>query len=186
MFALLIGSIVFFVLSNPKILFFPENDPTMVNVFIEAPLGTDIEQTDIYTKEIEKIITKAIEPYSNIVEAVLAQVGEKTADPNEGPQPGSSPHKARVTVTFYDYEKRISVSDVSTKVVLDEIREAVKMFPYANITVSKDKMGPPVGKPINLEVKGEDYEKLIVIVEQLKKMMEQADVPGVDKLKTDM
>jgi multidrug efflux pump len=186
MFVLLIGSIMFFGASNPNVLFFPENDPLMVNVFIEAPLGTDIEQTDIYTKEIEKIIKKAIKPYDNIVEAVLAQVGEKTSDPNEGPQPGSSPHKARVTVTFYDYEKRVSVSDVSTKVVLDEIREAVKNFPYANITVSKDKMGPPVGKPINLEVKGEDYEKLIVIVEQLKKMMEQADVPGVDKLKTDM
>ena len=37
---------------------------------------------------------------SDVVEAVLAQVGEGTSDPNEGVSMGSSPHKGRVTVSF--------------------------------------------------------------------------------------
>ena len=120
------------------------------------------------------------------MEAVLAQVGEKTSDPNEGPQSGTSPHKARITVSFFESEKRIFISKVSTKKVMDEIRVALENFTEANITIAKDRMGPPVGKPINIEVKGEDYAKLIVLVEKIKKVLEEEDVAGVDKLKTDL
>lgn len=179
-------SIGFFVASNPKVLFFPENEPRVVNVYIEAPLGTDILTTNEYTQKLEQAITKALEPNMNVVEAILAQVGEKTSDPNEGPQAGSSPHKARITVSFYESEKRVEISDVNTKDLMDDIRNAVADFTFANITVSKDKMGPPVGKPINLEIKGEDYTKLILLVERIKKTLEENNVPGVDKLKTDL
>jgi multidrug efflux pump len=185
-FVLMIGSIMFFGASNPKVLFFPENEPRVVNIFIEAPLGTDIQTTNEYTLELEKLVRKAIEPNQNIVEAVLAQVGEKTSDPNEGPQAGSSPHKARITVSFFDSEERINISKVSTKKVMEDIRQSLSGFNSAYITVSKDRMGPPVGKPINLEIKGEDYNKLIILVEKIKKALEEKDVPGVDKLKTDL
>lgn len=185
-FVLLILSFVIFGASNPRVLFFPENEPRVVNIFIEAPLGTDIETTNKITKDLEKKVRKAIQPYTNIVEAVLAQVGEKTSDPNEGPQSGTSPHKARITVSFFESEKRIFISKVSTKKVMDEIRVALEDFTEANITIAKDRMGPPVGKPINIEVKGEDYAKLIVLVEKIKKVLEEEDVAGVDKLKTDL
>ncbi len=158
----------------------------MVNVFIEAPLGTDILKTNELTLQLEERVKKAIAPDSAIIEATLAQVGEKTADPNEGPQTGSSPHKARITVSFLEYDQRVNISDRSTNEVMSNIKKALKDFPSASITISKDKMGPPVGKPINLEVKGKDYLELISYVETLKKMMEDANVPGVDQLKTDL
>ena len=67
-----------------------------------------------------------------------------------------------------------------------DIKEVLRDYPAANITISKDKGGPPVGKPINVEVKGKDYLELIAYVEQLKQLMEDANIPGVDKLKTDL
>lgn len=185
-FLLLIFSIVFFGASNPKITFFPDNEPRQVNLFIEAPLGTDIIETNAITQRIEEVVNRTIAPNKNIVEAVLAQVGERTSDPNEGPQAGSSPHKARITVSFLEFAKRQVLSDISTSKIMSQIKNAVESFPEANITIAKDNTGPPVGKPINIEVKGEDYLELIGYVEELKKVLEDANVPGVDQLKTDL
>lgn len=183
---LMIVSYTIFGLSKPRVLFFPENEPSTVSLFIDAPLGTDIETTNKITLELEQKVRKALEGNMNIVEAILAQVGEKTADPSDGPQAGSSPNKARITVSFIEADKRVFISKVSTKFLMEKIRESVSSYTAASVTVAKDRQGPPVGKPINLEIKGEDYSKLIVLVEKVKKVMEDADVPGVDKLKTDL
>ena len=188
MIVMMFGSLMFFGMSNPKIVFFPENEPKYVNIFVEAPLGTDIYKTDVLTKKLEERVKLAIEPYGHFVEATLAQVGEKTSDPNEGPQSGSSPNKARITVSFIEYEKR-ALSDyelVSTSKIMQDIKDSCRDFPEAQLTFAKDNMGPPVGKPINVEVKGEDYLTLISEVERIKKKMEDAQIPGVDQLKTDL
>lgn len=184
---MLIFSMMFFMSRSPNITFFPDNEPNYVNVFIEMPLGTDIERTNDVTKTLEERITHAIEPYEGIVEAVLAQVGEGTSDPNQGPSQGSSPHKARITVSFHEYEKRIEVMDVSTSKVMEEIRSAVDNVPEAkSISVEKDAMGPPTGKAINIEISGENFTELILLTEDVKNFLEKADVPGVDQLNTDL
>ena len=179
----------FYGANPPPFVFFPENEPQYVNAYIEAPLGTDIQKTNQITNALEKRIIEKIKPYQDkgVIEAVLAQVGEKTADPNEGPQSGSSPHKARITVSFLEFEKRALMGfKTSTSQIMSEIKEACKDFPEANITFAKDNMGPPVGKPINVEVTGENYLTLIEQVEILKKKMELANIEGVDQLKTDL
>lgn len=183
---LLFASAIGYFMSGPKILFFPDNSPRMAITYIETPLGTDIETTDRITKELEERITKAVDPNINIVEAIMAQVGERTGDPMEGPQTGNSPHKAKITVSFLEYKDRQAISDVSTSDILEDIRNSVANFPDANITVTKDNNGPPVGKPINVEVSGEDYLELISYSEKIKKLMIDANIEGVDKLKTDL
>lgn len=186
-FLLLIVSLGVFQANMPKTTFFPDNEPNYVNVFIEMPLGTDIERTNEITKKLERKVTEAVAPYRPIVESVLAQVGEGTADPNSGPQQGSSPHKARITVSFYEYEKRIDSMDVSTSEVMEVIRGAVTGVPeVASLSVGKDNAGPPTGPPINIEISGEDYDKLITLTNDVKEYLEEADVPGVDQLKTDL
>jgi multidrug efflux pump subunit AcrB len=187
MIVVFILSIMTFALNPPPIVFFPDNQPNYVNVFIETPLGTDIETTNKISIELERRITAAVQKDSVIIEAILTQVGEKTADPNEGtPSMGSSPNKARITVSFFEYEKRVFLSDVNTSDIMSNIKDATNDFPMAQITVGKDNMGPPVGKPINVEVKGENYLTLIEEVEKIKKKMEDADLKGVDQLKTDL
>ena len=187
MIVVFIVSMMTFALNPPPIVFFPDNQPNYVNVFIETPLGTDIETTNDISRELEYRISKAVQKDSIIIEAILTQVGEKTADPNGGtPSMGSSPNKARITVSFFEYEKRVFLSDVNTSDIMSNIKDATKDFPKAQITVGKDNMGPPVGKPINVEVKGENYLTLIEEVEKIKKKMEDANLKGVDQLKTDL
>ena len=171
---------------TPPMVFFPESQPNYVNVFVETPLGTDIEKTNEITKKLEKRISSAVDKNDVVVEAVLAQVGEKTADPNEGPQSGSSPNKARITVSFLEFEKRVFLTDVTTSQMMQDIKNACADFPEAQLTFAKDNMGPPVGKPINVEVRGEDYITRIAEVEKIKKKMEDANISGVDQLKTDL
>lgn len=172
--------------SNPKVLFFPENEPLYVNVYVETPLGTDITETDALTRKLENKVRKAVEPNKNVVEAIVAQVGEGTADPNEGPAMGSSPNKARITVSFLAYEDRIDFSDVSTNKILEDIRESVKGETQAIITVEKNRDGPPVGKPIQLEVAGKDYDTLVKTTENILKYLNASNIPGPDKLKMDL
>jgi multidrug efflux pump len=191
--AFLIGIIVFFVLTlmlfavkTPPVVFFPDSEPNYVNIYIETPLGTDIERTNEITKKLEQRILPVIAKDSVIVEAVLAQVGEKTADPNAGPQSGSSPNKARITISFFEFEKRVFLSETNTSEIMKNIKAACADFPEAQLTFAKDNMGPPVGKPINVEVKGEDYLTLIAEVEKIKAKMEAENLDGVDQLKTDL
>ena len=69
---------------------------------------------------------------------------------------------------------------------MEDIREGVKDIPGAQITVNPSPFGPPVGPPINLEVSGEDFTQLILLTEQLREYMEDAGIPGIEELKTDL
>lgn len=186
MLALMVVSMMIYFGSGPKVLFFPENDPQYVNVFIEMPLGTDIERTNAFTKVVEDSIWNKLRFNDNIVEAMVASVGEGTADPSEGPSQGSSPHKSRITVSFVETAKREFISDTSTRRMMELISEAVADMPEANIVVQKNSEGPPVGKPISVEISGPELDSLILLTENIKNTMVDANFPGVDKLKTDL
>ena len=180
---LLFVSIGLVVVKQPEVLFFPNNEPNYINVFIQEPIGADIETTNSLTKRLEGEIFDYLEPYEFMVEAVIAQVGEGASDPNEGPSQGATPNKSRIAISFVDYELR---KDSSTVTVMEDIRKIVSKYPGAQITVDKDQAGPPVGKPINIEVKGEQYAQLIDVTNQVSNAIRQANIPGIEELKSDL
>ncbi|MCB0581919.1 MAG: efflux RND transporter permease subunit, partial [Phaeodactylibacter sp.] len=182
-FVLLFAAIALLAVKTPKVIFFPSADPLYINAFVELPLGKDIEATNKVSRELENRIQKVIEPYSGIVEAVLTQIGENTADPNTPPEPGASPHKARLTVSFVPANER---GGVSTFDVMEEIREAVRGIPGVKITVDKNADGPSAGKPINLEIQGEDIDRLALISEDLIKFFNGKNIPGIEELQADV
>ncbi|AHM58301.1 acriflavin resistance protein [Flammeovirgaceae bacterium 311] len=181
--ALMIFSVVLYFARQPKVDFFPVNEPQYVNVFIEQPLGTDIETTNAFTQRLEERIIKMMEPYNYMVESVVAQVGAGTSDPGAGPQGGVTPHKARITVAFEDFQHR---KGISTAQLMEDIREELNDYPGAVISVEKNRAGPPVGKPIDLQIKGEDYEKLIDLADYVIESIENSNITGYEGLKTDL
>lgn len=184
-FGLLLFSFVLIGIRSPKVVFFPDNEPQYVNIFLAAPIGTDIEKTNALTKRLEADVSKLIKDkgYAPIVESVVGQVGQSVSDPSEGPSPGVTPHKSRVTVSFVEFQYR---NGISSNQFLEDVRELVKQYPGVEITASKDNNGPPVGKPVNLEVSGEDYEKLIRVTENLKLYLNEQNIAGIEELKTDL
>ena len=180
---LLFFSIGLVVVKQPEVLFFPNNEPNYINIFVQEPIGTDIETTNELTERLEREVFEYLEPYDFMVEAVIAQVGEGATDPNEGPSQGATPNKSRIAISFVDYELR---RDSSTVAVMEDIRTIVSKYPGAQITVDKDKAGPPVGKPVNVEIKGEEYNRLIEVTNQVFNTIERANIPGIEELKSDL
>ncbi len=182
---LLIFSIGLLYVFQPKIIFFPINQPKYVNVFVEFPVGTDIETTNTFTEQIEDKVLQIIKPYESIVESVVANVGQGTSDPNDPSAFGQSdtPNKARITTNFVEFKDRGGISTIQ---VMDEIREAMKGYPGVTITVDKDAAGPPTGKPISIELSGEDFSTLVALTEEMKNAINQSGIEGIERLKSDL
>ncbi len=180
---LLIGAIALLVANLPPIEFFPKSDPTYVNVFIDLPLGTDIESTNNTVKRIEEDVKKAVEPYSAIVEEILTQIGEDTSDPMSPPEPGVTPHKARITTSFVTYKDR---NGVSTKDVLAAIRESIVGYAGVSLVIDQDTNGPPTGKAINIEIIGEDIDQIAETSREIKAYLDSKKIAGIEELIVDV
>lgn len=182
-FGLLIISIIALAMNAPKVIFFPNADPLYINVFVELPLGRDINSTDRAVRVIEQQIDNVLEPYEHIVESVLTQIGENTSDPNSPPEPGSSPHKARITITFVPNEER---GGISTVAVMEKIRSQLDYLPGIQIVVDQNASGPPAGKPINIEIQGPFMDELAITAEEMITFLQSRNIGGIEELKTDV
>lgn len=181
---LLVISVMLLVAYSPKVIFFPETDPIYINAFVELPLGKDIEATNELMLAIEERVARAMEPYESIVESILSQIGENTSDPNTPPEPGITPHKARLTVSFVPAQEREGISTVDA---LEDMREAIHgIYPGAQIVVDQNASGPPAGKPINLEIAGESVDTLAILSEQIIAYLDDLGVPGIEELQADV
>lgn len=181
----LIASIIIYFSSQPEVIFFPINQPKYVNVFIEFPVGTDIETTNDFTEKMEARVFEIIDPYMHIVESVISNVGQGATDPNDPSSLGSNdtPNKSRITVNFVEFKDR---GELVTSEIMNEIREEIGKYPGVTITVDKDAAGPPVGKPINIEISGEEYDVLARLSDELQNSIVLAEIDGIEKLKSDL
>ena len=182
-FALLFGAIALMTAKAPEVVYFPSAPPLYINGFVELPMGKDIEATNNLVKELESKIAKEFEKYGEVTEAMLTQIGENTADPNGPPELGVTPHKARLTVSFVPAQDR---NGIDTWDILDDMRQLVKGYPGVKIVVDKNQDGPPTGKPINLEIRGEDMDKLALLSEQVISYINAKNIPGIEELVADV
>ena len=94
-FALLFSAFFLMGVIPPKVLFFPENEPQYLNVFIEKEIGTDIEVANQISRDIEAIVMDvmkeedfmnplALDTTSFLVSSIIGQVGNGTSDPAQG------------------------------------------------------------------------------------------------------
>lgn len=189
-----IGTVVFLflsmgllVVSQPQTVLFPDADPLYVYVFTEAPQGTDVKTTNELTKKVEAKVFELLQPYKHIVKSVVTNVGKETRPPNE--QGGGSditPNKSKISIGFVDYQLR---DGINTFDVMKEISLTMKKYGQElGVTISTDKNqdGPPTGKPVNIEVTGEDYVQLIQEAEKIKNIIQQSKIAGLDGLKMEL
>ncbi|MDF2455975.1 MAG: acrD [Cytophagaceae bacterium] len=181
---LLIGSFILTGIVQPKVVFFPTADPNFVYTYITLPIGTDQVYTDSVTSIVEDRVTKAVSingkpnpAVSSIISNVAVGASEDEGDLS------TSPNKGKVTVAFVKYADR---NGISSAVYLDKVREAVKDIPGVQISVNQEQGGPPTGKPVNIEIAGDDYNELIAVSERLKKFINQKGIRGIEELKSDV
>ncbi len=182
-FGLLILALVLTYIKPPQLEFFPTADPLYVNAFVELPIGSDIAATDEVSKTLEQRILTTLKPYDNVVEAVLTQVGENTSDPNRPPEPGVTPNKARITVSFVPFRER---NGISTTDIMEDIRKSVRGLPGVKVSVDQNASGPATGKPINLEISGNDVNKLVTFGDDVINYINRQGIPGIEELSADV
>lgn len=190
---LLFLSFVVFGIAQPKVEFFPDNQPNQAIVYIEYPEGTDIAKTRRITEEVEEKVISVLDeyngeekgkPYNYMAESIISQVGDGAGNPNtDGGSAAEIPHKGKVTVSFREFKLRRGTASSD---VLTDIRKAVAGYPGVSIIVDKDQQGPPAGPPINLEVRGDDYTELMEIAIELRELMNESGIPGIEELKLDV
>lgn len=184
-FVLMFVSINFYFGSNPTVVDFPENEPNYINVFVEVPLGTDVVATDSVAMLVEEELVGLLEPYDSLVVSVVTNVGAETASQNEfGGGGQNTPNKARITISFVEYELR---GGVSTSAIQREVTQALNNWmPGLTITVEKEQNGPPTGRPINIEITGSEFDQLIASADEVKQIIDAEEIPGIEGLQIDL
>jgi CzcA family heavy metal efflux pump len=169
----LVAVTAMFAVLNKGIEFFPTTQPNLVNVSVEAPAGTALTATNAITKVLEERINGVAGRAD--MEFVVTKVGVSDNPFDFGGQ-GTS-NKGGIAINFLEKAKR-SRSSFET---LEEVRGAVKGVPGAEIKVSRQSMGPPVGAPVSVEISGEEYDQLATLSARARQMI--GDVPGLVDLK---
>jgi multidrug efflux pump subunit AcrB len=69
---------------------------------------------------------------------------------------------------------------------MSKLSKAFEGFVGAKVFIEKEENGPPVGKPINIEVAGNDYDKLIAVTEDIKRVIKEDHIQGIENLEMDL
>lgn len=170
-FVILILVFVLFGAFNKGVQFFPETEPSTAYIYINLPVGTNIERTNEIAKKLEEKLPqfKDIEYYVSSVGQEIGMFGAGAEESNKG----------TITISFYDKEDRVRSSFKS----IEEIREAIDGITTADVRMDKESHGPPTEPPVNIEISGDDFELLGQLSEQIQRKIK--DVQGIADLKDD-
>jgi len=84
-----------------------------------------------------------------------------------------------IGIQFYEFEGRVEPSSVTLK----RIRARLNGLAGANITIGKQKHGPPTGEPINVEISGNNFFILGEIADKVKSII--SGIPHVKDVEDD-
>ncbi|MDD4032900.1 MAG: efflux RND transporter permease subunit, partial [Bacteroidales bacterium] len=178
---ILIFSFVLVGVMSPPIVFFPENEPSTISVFVKLPEGTDVNRTNEVAKKVEVMINGILGEGNPDVESVQTNVA---AAASENSMDGGSImyNKAKITINFKEFADR---TGPSTYTYQEAIREEVKKLPGVEVTLAQDEMGPPTAKPVNIEISGEEMPALIATSKKLKAfLIDSVGIRGMEDLRS--
>jgi multidrug efflux pump len=174
-------SIFLMAVRSPNVVFFPEGDPNNVFVYVKLPEGTDPSKTNEVMKLVEKKVNTIVGENNPVVSSIITNVTIGVTDPQDEDQSSYS-NRGKIAINFVEFSER---NGQSTMKYLKELQTTKWDIAGAEITANKEQSGPPVAKPINIEIKGDKFEELVENAKNLKRFLQESDVPGVADLKTD-
>ncbi len=131
-FLALAGSFATFSTGLLKIAFFPNSEPTSLNIKVDTVGGMTLNATDIVVKEIEALLIR-----NDAVSQFNSTIGGNEID------------SATLSV-------ELDISQKNGFAILNDIDEQIKKIPGAKISIQSLAAGPPVGKPIELRITGDN------------------------------
>ncbi len=153
----------YFTISNPsfKTEFFPKEEAREAVIRITSPQGTILEVSDGIVKEIEE----AVAPYSKYTDSIVSNV--------EG-----TDSKIKLAFPNWEHWKEYKPSEV-----IEKIRALLPQFLGAEVRLDqKGGGGPPVGRAVNVEIRGENLQDLKNVADGVKNKIK--DIEGMVNLET--
>ena len=178
---LFLFSILFFVIRSPKVVFFPQGEPNFVYVYVKLPVGSDPATTNKKMLLVEKKINEVLGDSNKLVSSIITNVTKQTTDPQDLDQ-GDYPNRGKVAISFVGYQYR---EGKSTKDYLLALQNLNWNIAGVSITVSKEQAGPPVSRPVNIEIRGDDFDQLVNNANRLKYFLDEQKIAGLANLKSD-
>jgi multidrug efflux pump len=167
---------------SPKVIFFPVSDPNFIFVYLTMPVGTDVNVTDSLTRILENRVTQIVGKENPLVESIISNVALGASEDQF--DRAATSNKGKVGIAFVEFSKR---NGTSTALYKDKIRQGVKgLIPAGEIVVDQESSGPPTGKAISIEVRGEKFEDLIAVSTAVKRHLDALNIPGVEELRSDL
>lgn len=179
--ATLVGTFVIYGTFNHGTEFFPETEPNRATVSVRTPDGTNLDATDGVLQTVERIVNQQRNVAFYLAETGIAGGGM----PMVGAQ--ATPNVGRATIDFKPTKENLKPGEElrveSTLATIDRIRAGLEQIPGASVEIDKERMGPPVGAPIAVEVSGPDFHQVGELALKLRR--ELSTVPGVAELSDD-
>jgi multidrug efflux pump subunit AcrB len=164
-----------------NILFFPRVTPERIMVNLTMPQGTSLEQTDSVISEAEAVVAEIAQRKPTSIRHYVTNVGTNSADVFSSGTDASN--KAEITIDFYRSEVRKEMlkaysephSEIDPFKVIEELRTKIERIPGGKFSIVEQEGGPPTGKPISIQVSGDEFEVLLPIVEKLKSIVKLSE-----------
>lgn len=175
----LLGTLCFFVGSlvfaqkYMKIILFPPGGIEAFMITFEAEDGTPIQQTERLVAPIEEALKEL--PKDEVLDFVFS-FGRIQAAPDRPTQGIGGQYGMAFVYLSAATERERSAQDI-----IEIVRERVGQVPgLKKIIFAQMQGGPPVGKPVNVNILGEDYKDLRAAAELLEEKLKT--IPGVSDL----
>ncbi|AFS77387.1 acriflavin resistance protein [Gottschalkia acidurici 9a] len=154
--------------------FFPNMDQGEFTINVKLPEGSELDKTDNIVQQIEGHLEKIKE-----IDAIFSSVGSSG---NQMQMGSNGSNNGTINVRLKDLKDR----NRSVDQVADEARNFVKDIPGAEISVQVSSMtsGFGGGSPVNIKIKGDNLDKLEIIGEDVKEIVES--VEGTREVKSSM
>jgi multidrug efflux pump subunit AcrB len=182
--AIAVGAMIFG-FSTMEFVWMGKSTTEKFNIIVKNPVNVNLNETDRVVKRVEKLVEGLP---SDEIASFVTNIG--SAEESHRSEDGTYLGQIYVELTKKGY------TESNPDEIINALREKTKLIPGpTSITVEKEQEGPPTGKPVSVEVKGEDFaimEKLSMeVVDELKKTKGVKDIQanyrkGKEEIKIEM
>lgn len=167
---------LFIAVTQMKFILFPSGGVEMFFVRVESLAGDSLEETEKKMRAIENLIAQL--PKDEL-DTFTTVVGRVQNDPND-PLTARGSHVGQIQVYLTPEALRNRTSEEIANAINPEI---AKISGFKEVSVDQFRHGPPVGRPVEVRISGEDYSIIEKIAEEYKTSL--AKIRGVTDIRDD-
>ncbi|MFC1480277.1 efflux RND transporter permease subunit [Candidatus Omnitrophota bacterium] len=151
-----------------KFILFPSAGINYFFIRGEAPIGTPLDKTSALIAPVEDIVAQLPQEELDTYVTMVGKIEEDRQDPFAG----QASNLVQITVYLTQAQDRKRKVDE----IIAEVREKTKNIEgFDDLRLDKPEAGPPIGKPVEVKIRGEGFETLDVIAAEYMDYLKTVD-----------